>query len=60
MMSWIWSMVMRVRPKLRISMSVELGGQSMLHSPRAFSGTMGSFGKSAGAPSSRLISVVVA
>ena len=31
-----------------------------LHSPRAFSGTMGSFGKSAGAPSSRLISVVVA
>jgi hypothetical protein len=53
-------MVMRVRPKLRISMSVELGGQSMLHSPRAFSGTMGSFGKSAGAPSSRLISVVVA
>ena len=31
-------------------MSVELGGQSMLHSPRASSGTMGSLGKSAGAP----------
>jgi hypothetical protein len=46
--------------ELRICMSVELGGQSMLHMPRVPSGTMGSLGKSAGAPSRRSISVLVA
>jgi hypothetical protein len=53
-------MVMRVSPKLRMVISVELGGQSMLQRSSVFSGTMGSFEKSAGAPSSLLISRVVA
>ena len=48
MIAWIWSMVMRVSPKLTTVRLTEFGGQSTLHSPSMSSGTMGSFGQSVG------------